>query len=153
MQDLGILCWDLHNYKSCNNRVDHPFILRKMRQQGVRSFDLEGEIIIGVAYNGHVSFKAFNLLLQIVSLIIGVFLDMSSLSIVLTCLLFSTSLGCICLSLGFLVMASRSLCRSIKLYSFLVIWFSLSLEQAGLMFTTNLAFFKQSVRISNQKAT
>jgi hypothetical protein len=44
-------------------RVDYPFILCKMRQQGLRSFDLEGEIISWSMNNIHISFKAFNLLL------------------------------------------------------------------------------------------
>jgi hypothetical protein len=44
-------------------RVDYPFILHRMRQQGLRSSDLEGEIISGSVNNEHVSFKAFNLLL------------------------------------------------------------------------------------------
>jgi hypothetical protein len=78
---------------------------------------------------------------------------MSSLSTVLTCLLLSTSLGCICLSLRFLVMVCRFLCRGIKPYSIPGIHLSLSLEQVGLVFTTKLSFFKQSVLISNQKTT
>ena len=44
-------------------RVDYPFVLHRMRQQGVRSSDLESEIIKGSANSRHVSFKAFNLLL------------------------------------------------------------------------------------------
>ena len=51
-----------HNMMSAP-KVDYPFVLRRMRQQDLRSSDLEGEIISGSTNSGHVSFKAFNLLL------------------------------------------------------------------------------------------
>jgi hypothetical protein len=95
-------------------RVNYPFNMHRMREQGMRISNLEGEIISRSVFNGHFSFQAFNLLLDIISLIIAYLLHMTSSSIVLTCLLLSTSLRGICLSLNFLVVASKSLCRGIN---------------------------------------
>ena len=44
-------------------RVDYPLFLHKMTKLGLRSFDLEGEIIIRYTYSGLMSFKELNLLL------------------------------------------------------------------------------------------
>jgi len=43
-------------------KFENLFILRSMRQQGLRGPDLEGEIISGSMNNKHVSFKSFNIL-------------------------------------------------------------------------------------------
>jgi hypothetical protein len=52
-----------------------------------------------------------------------------------------------------MVEASMSLCRDIKLSSFLVILISLSLERVGLIFTTKLTLFNNFVLINDQKTT
>jgi hypothetical protein len=43
--------------------ANYPFILWRMRQQGLRSSNLEGEIMSGSINSGHVSFKVFNIVL------------------------------------------------------------------------------------------
>jgi hypothetical protein len=132
-------------------RVDNPFVLHIMRQQGLISLELEGEIISGSLKNKHVSFKVFNLLLKVISILITVFLyDIFSLSIVLACILLSNFLW---FYLGSLVMVCNFLYRGIKLSSIPGIHISPSLEKVGLVFTTNLTFSKQCMLINNQETT
>jgi hypothetical protein len=77
---------------------------------------------------------------------------MSILSTILTCIILLTSLWSIFLSLRFLVIVCKFMCRGIKPYSIPGIHISLSLEQAGLVFTTNIYFFKQSMLINNKNS-
>jgi hypothetical protein len=42
------------------HRLDYSFIMCRIRQQGVRSSKLEGEIISGSTFRRHISFQEFN---------------------------------------------------------------------------------------------